>query len=237
MTELEPIAKSVVKPVTAREFANSQIHPSRLGGSVTAWKPIAKHVANCTTRVRKTRWGPKLEHPVGPYAIHSNQRSILRIPTRLLDKVKKLVDNLAINIEIQLHNKFIPVKSYRKAGIILQSKNSLLMVQGRESGLWSFPKGTREDSDTDYGHTAHRELSEETGVKITKADRVVGTYTFFRDQIYIHYKTSRYIKPYIKDTKEICNVRWVHKNDLTNNKKYKKTSVVRRYLRKHNKQF
>lgn len=53
--------------------------------------------------------------------------------------------------------------SYKGAGVILFKDSSLLLVQNRLTGRWSFPKGHREPSDTTWRQTAIREVFEESG--------------------------------------------------------------------------
>ncbi len=48
--------------------------------------------------------------------------------------------------------------------ICMTPSNKILVVKGRRSGKWSFPKGAAEDGDRDILHTAMRETEEEVGL-------------------------------------------------------------------------
>ncbi len=80
------------------------------------------------------------------------------------------------------------MKSIRRAGIIIiNSKNQLLLVKGKHSKKWGYPKGVCEDNE-DSRTCAMRETREEVGLKIqlppnASCISVIGTklYIVFRD--------------------------------------------------------
>ena len=53
-----------------------------------------------------------------------------------------------------------------RAGVILISEDKILLVLGKGSGKWGFPKGSIENTDTSFVQTALRELHEETGIDL-----------------------------------------------------------------------
>jgi 8-oxo-dGTP pyrophosphatase MutT (NUDIX family) len=95
-------------------------------------------------------------------------------------------------------------------------RTSYIMVQGRYTGKWSFPKGHLNKYELPYD-CALRELEEETGIKMkvepVKSGRVgYGMYYLFEveDELQLH----------PMDSNEIINTRWVtleEMNDLALN--------------------
>jgi len=85
-------------------------------------------------------------------------------------------------------------------------RNTILLVKGRNSGKWSFPKGHKEGSET-YLNCAIRETMEETGINLSVYAPVachklsVGEYFF--------YEMPAEIEPVIMDEREIEEARWV----------------------------
>jgi 8-oxo-dGTP pyrophosphatase MutT (NUDIX family) len=112
-------------------------------------------------------------------------------------------------------------KEFTCAGIILVSGDYLLVVQGRNTLKWSFPKGHKEEGE-DAITTAKREMKEETGVEIHADDKycTMHNYTYNYDdnkksiQLYFIYRTERDIKPIIGDKEELCDAKWVHIGSL-----------------------
>ena len=74
-----------------------------------------------------------------------------------------------------------------RSGIILVRNRKFLIVRGRPTMKWSFPKGHVEDHETDK-QTAIRELREETGVviDISVLDRVPRQ-SFFGGTVVLYY--------------------------------------------------
>ena len=83
--------------------------------------------------------------------------------------------------------------------------NRVLLVKGRRSGKWSFPKGHKNGSET-YMACALRETIEETGIDLTgmkpKACHKLsaGEYYFF--------ELASEIEPVVKDTGEVEAAEW-----------------------------
>lgn len=99
----------------------------------------------------------------------------------------------------------------RVYGCILQSpNNTYLLVEGRQSGKWSFPKG-HPANDEEPIECAKRELFEETGLNApfmySKAyNLATGTYFL--------YKTRMEINCSIQDYNEICSTKWVSAEEM-----------------------
>jgi len=94
--------------------------------------------------------------------------------------------------------------------ICMSQYNTVLLVQGRRSMKWSFPKGHKKSYET-YLDCAKRETREEAGLDLEQAVPVshqrlsVGEYYFFEvDET----------PPTINDKNEIIDARWVHVDDI-----------------------
>ncbi len=109
----------------------------------------------------------------------------------------------------------------KKCGIILfdEKKKSYLLVYGKKSQKWGFPKGHMEVGETPQ-ETALREFYEETGyclqnVKLNKTFLVKNN-TYFL--INIHQEENHLIQKtkYIPDNKEIQFFQWIPAVNLLN---------------------
>jgi len=95
--------------------------------------------------------------------------------------------------------------------VCISSTNKVLLVKGRKTGKWSFPKGHKHRKET-YIECALRELLEETGItlqgntSISSTKLSVGEYYFF--------EVEEEIEPNIRDTNEIMEARWVDIDDI-----------------------
>ena len=93
----------------------------------------------------------------------------------------------------------------------MSPNNTILLVKGRRSLKWSFPKGHREGSETIW-ECAVRETKEETGVDLSGLTPVAyqklsaGEYYFFE----VDYETE----PKIRDTDEVMEARWVTMEEM-----------------------
>lgn len=87
-----------------------------------------------------------------------------------------------------------------------------LLVKGRVTGIWSFPKGHSKRTETPY-ECAVREIREETGLVITyqprRAMRMKGGIYFLFD---ISSETGGQEKP--EDENEIEELRWVTREEM-----------------------
>jgi len=104
------------------------------------------------------------------------------------------------------------------AGVIFSINNSLtLLVKGRHSGKWSFPKGSCETGES-LVQTAMREMREETGIEVVlgQSDHAIvfnGSRShrcyFLCDPRHVRlYSHPIYLKP--TDNREISEIRWFH---------------------------
>jgi len=107
---------------------------------------------------------------------------------------------------------------FKRAGLILKHDNKFLLVYGRNSKKWSFPKGKKNNNETSI-NCAIREFEEETGILLTLDDIKKITF-FFRTSHCVYYlldldyfidikKTSKY-------NLEISKVRYMTIDDIKN---------------------
>jgi 8-oxo-dGTP diphosphatase len=98
-------------------------------------------------------------------------------------------------------------------GSIFISKNrKLLVVKGKHSGKWSFPKGHPNEGETGF-ECAKRETEEETGVTLPIFfERVVNLAT---GSYYIVRSSPEY-NPVIRDENEVIQASWLSVDELKN---------------------
>lgn len=94
--------------------------------------------------------------------------------------------------------------------ICMTPQNRILLVRGRRSMKWSFPKGHKHSGES-YLDCAVRETLEETGIYLEGVDPVsyqklsVGEYYFFEvDEQETH----------IRDTREVVEARWMTLDEI-----------------------
>jgi 8-oxo-dGTP pyrophosphatase MutT (NUDIX family) len=101
--------------------------------------------------------------------------------------------------------------SQRVYGCILQVHRQILLVRGRSSGKWSFPKGHAYPSESAI-ICAHRETYEETGYRLdpestyTKVQLAKGTY--------FHYRLPSKFPACPIDRQEVFYGRWFDIEDI-----------------------
>ena len=88
--------------------------------------------------------------------------------------------------------------------ICVSSENTLLLVKGRRSGKWSFPKGHIESGETSLD-CALRELYEETGVKLEQNS--IGCHKLSVGQYYIFETEETPLA--VRDQDEIEEALWI----------------------------
>ncbi len=128
-------------------------------------------------------------------------------------------------------------------GTIFICGNKVLLVKGRNSGKWSFPKGHARQGETEF-EAAKRETYEETGLELRQFDRIIQLSTGTYYLVYTPYE----IKCDIQDSKEICASQWISFEEMANltanidvnaflrtvyarpTKSYKPKYIVRQYL-------
>ncbi len=90
--------------------------------------------------------------------------------------------------------------------ICLSPNNNVLVVRGRRTGKWSFPKGHMESTETSLD-CALRELEEETGINLRDEKPIrlqrlsVGNYFFF--------ELDDEPTPCIRDSAEVEEAEWI----------------------------
>ena len=120
----------------------------------------------------------------------------------------------------------------KRCGIIFtSSQNSslyFLLVKGKVSGIWSFPKGCKNKNETDK-MCAIRECKEETGVVVE--EEKCGRYVVLGGNVYFIISSDKFDinQSLIQDKNEIGEARWVEKEELA---KMECNKDLRRFLKK-----
>lgn len=97
-------------------------------------------------------------------------------------------------------------------GGILRHNSKYLVIKGRKTGIWSFPKGHSRPGELPL-ECARREIQEETGLQIqqppTKAQRLKGGYYFVFD-----FPTLPSPELHPEDQEEVEETRWVSREEM-----------------------
>jgi len=88
--------------------------------------------------------------------------------------------------------------------IVISGDNKILLVKGRLSQKWSFPKGHMEGNETSL-QCATRELQEETGLSITSKPI---SYKKYSAAGYFIYSVDNETRLFPKDTREVEEADW-----------------------------
>ena len=121
----------------------------------------------------------------------------------------------------------VPCKVY--GTIIISPNERVLLVQGRETGKWSFPKGHITEDDSLM--CAIRETYEETGIELPYIQRP--RFTFTAGKYYLFYLDHEPVVN-VRDSKEIMNYGWFSEEELKNGDRMNNVDVsvfIKRYLR------
>jgi 8-oxo-dGTP pyrophosphatase MutT (NUDIX family) len=97
--------------------------------------------------------------------------------------------------------------------ICISPANTILVVRGRKSQKWSFPKGHKKRGET-YISCAVRETWEESGVDLDGLVPIA--YQRLSVGEYYFYDLEEEVVPVINDTREIDEVRWMTIDDMKN---------------------
>jgi mRNA-decapping enzyme subunit 2 len=95
--------------------------------------------------------------------------------------------------------------------ICISPLNTILVVRGKKSSKWSFPKGHKNRGET-YIDCAVRETYEEAGIDL---ENIVPTsYQRLSVGEYYFYDLQEEVVPRINDTQEISEARWMSIDDM-----------------------
>lgn len=102
------------------------------------------------------------------------------------------------------------IQSIRQGGvfgtIVVSSQGKFLLVRGRATGKWSFPKGHAEGSEAPLD-CAKRELFEETGVSLKDTQPTTKLFCL-KAASYFLFRISSELKLYPQDRREIMDFGW-----------------------------
>jgi 8-oxo-dGTP pyrophosphatase MutT (NUDIX family) len=101
--------------------------------------------------------------------------------------------------------------SFKVYGSICIYGDKVLLVKGKKSQIWSFPKGHLKQSETQE-ECARRELLEETGLVSPKS--FLGFYKFSAGSYFL-YQFQEALTPQPRDTWEIDVAEWIPLSNLT----------------------
>lgn len=90
--------------------------------------------------------------------------------------------------------------------ILISSENKILLVCGRRSGKWSFPKGHPNKNET-HDSCARRETSEETGITISDTDILDEHLRLSTGKYFIH-RLNGQPEGVPHDRNEVVDIRW-----------------------------
>ena len=131
-------------------------------------------------------------------------------PSNFLDHYKeKAINRRMVFFEQRFPSAFDCYKprSQKVFGVILISENSsVLLVQGRKTLKWSFPKGHIKPTET-WVECALRECFEETGISLEHL-KPTNPRKLFSGYYYI-FKNVPEIDPTINDSSEVVDVAWI----------------------------
>lgn len=101
--------------------------------------------------------------------------------------------------------------------VCMSQENRILVVKGRKSGKWSFPKGHKNGSETYLG-CALRELREETGLDL-KGMAPIGCHRFTKEGgEYYFFIMPEETTPEPRDLAEVEEAGWYSVDDLKRSK-------------------
>ena len=106
---------------------------------------------------------------------------------------------------------YTPAKFKVYGCVCMTLDNKILLVKGKKTGKWSFPKGHREVSES-YLECALRETREETGVDLKELKAVA--YHRLSVGEYFFYEVGAEMPITIEDTTEIQEAKWLYLNEL-----------------------
>lgn len=110
---------------------------------------------------------------------------------------------------------YVPPREKVYGTICISPENNVLLVRGRSSGKWSFPKGHLKPNEGCF-RCALRELYEETGIEISydSLNPCSLVSKRFRVGEYFILDLEEQITPRPRDSREIAEARWVSQDEL-----------------------
>lgn len=106
---------------------------------------------------------------------------------------------------------YLPLDHKVYGCICISDTNKILLVKGRNTQKWSFPKGHRDRADRSTLECALRELHEETGLRLHKD--YIGTKKYRVAEYYIYSIPYEY-KLFPHDTREVEQAGWFDVDEI-----------------------
>lgn len=104
---------------------------------------------------------------------------------------------------------FLIKMTITSAGVFLHNRQKVLLVHQIVSGMWSFPKGSKEEGEDNY-QCWKRELKEETGIMKIPVHRIMGSINFLKYNItVVELNTFKLPYPKIVKNPEIDRAIWI----------------------------
>jgi 8-oxo-dGTP pyrophosphatase MutT (NUDIX family) len=115
-------------------------------------------------------------------------------------------------------NAYRPHTHYVYGVICVTRDKKYLLVKGRQSNKWSFPKGHRNRGELAID-CAIRELYEETGISLCKPLEYPKSAIFSRNKDgsgpeYFYFDVSKELDTHINDVREISDIGWFSLDDM-----------------------
>jgi 8-oxo-dGTP pyrophosphatase MutT (NUDIX family) len=99
--------------------------------------------------------------------------------------------------------------------ICISPLSTILLVRGRKSNKWSFPKGHKDGNET-YLECVNRETYEEAGIDLL--NYVPSAFQRLSVGEYYFYELPYEVETEIQDTREIMEARWMSLNEMKSEK-------------------
>jgi 8-oxo-dGTP pyrophosphatase MutT (NUDIX family) len=130
-----------------------------------------------------------------------------------------ILSNSSLSTFPKLIKQDLDETKFKRAGLILKHDDKFLLVYGRTSKKWSFPKGKKNEKESSID-CAIREFEEETGILLTNDD-IEKINFYFRTSHCVYYLLDlNYHIDIKKNTKynyEISKVRYMTIEDIRKN--------------------
>lgn len=99
--------------------------------------------------------------------------------------------------------------------LLARNDGKILVLQRKNSKLWSLPGGRLESGETDWLDALKREIKEETGIEISSADpyRVNIVEDAWQTKYCVYFKARLELVPDVKMTEEHIDLLWLDKDN------------------------